>query len=182
MPGSYFVEVGCHRGSKPHVFRRAILNGQDFVKRFNTYRQQASTWNNIYVQTNGCPGSLFGFRLSDRTNLQNDLQVVVDGDAFTFLCANGNYFLFSRVQPGEMPVLIVLNITSRKPLLILAASNTLSMWEGGFLKWSKLTNIVTYKGIKDAHEFLGALESYSERGSIKILVILSSIDVFVVMK
>ncbi|GJR44104.1 hypothetical protein Tco_1312207, partial [Tanacetum coccineum] len=59
------------------------------------------------------------------------------------------------------------------------ASNTLSMWEAGFLKWSKLTNVITYKGIKDAREFLSALESYSEKQSIKVLVILSSPDVFV---
>ncbi|GJU76844.1 chromodomain-helicase-DNA-binding protein 3 isoform X2 [Tanacetum coccineum] len=69
------------------------------------------------------------------------------------------------------------NVT--KPILILAASNTLSMWEAGFLKWSKLTNVITYKGIKDAREFLSALESYSEKQSIKVLVILSSPDVFV---
>nr|GEY18573.1 hypothetical protein [Tanacetum cinerariifolium] len=122
---SYFVEVGCHRGSKPQVLQRAILNGQDFVKRFNTYQKQAPTWNNIHVQTNRCPGSLFGFRWSDWTNLQNDLQVVVDGGVFPFFCANGNYILFSRVQPGEMPVLIMLNITPRVDVCReIALSNT----------------------------------------------------------
>nr|GEX12399.1 chromodomain-helicase-DNA-binding protein 3-like isoform X4 [Tanacetum cinerariifolium] len=66
----------------------------------------------------------------------------------------------------------------RKPILLLAASNTLSMWEA-FLKWSKTINVITYKGIKDAREFLSALESYSEKQAIKVLVILSSPDVFV---
>lgn len=86
-------------------------------------------------------------------------------------------YLQDRLHKVIFFVLSLLD-NARKPILVLAASNTLSMWEAG-LKWSKLTNVITYKGIKDAREFLSALESYKEKRSIKVLVILSSPDVFV---
>ena len=51
-------------------------------------------------------------------------------------------YLQDRLHKVIFFVLSLLD-NARKPILILAASNTLSMWEAGFLKWSKLTNVVT---------------------------------------
>ncbi|PWA55366.1 protein CHROMATIN REMODELING 4 [Artemisia annua] len=91
-----------------------------------------------------------------------------------------NAVIFDGQDRLHKVIFFVLSLldNARKPILVLAASNTLSMWKAG-LKWSKLTNVITYKGIKDAREFLSALESYKEKRSVQVLVILSSPDVFV---
>lgn len=101
-----------------------MLNGQEFIQRFNTSRHHAPTWNYLHVQMGGGPGALFGYRLSDLTCRYTNLQrlistgVVVDGDVFSFICSQSDYFLFSRNRAGQMPVLIVVNIRTMYFLVI----------------------------------------------------------------
>ncbi|KAJ0793856.1 putative DNA helicase chromatin remodeling SNF2 family [Helianthus annuus] len=58
----------------------------------------------------------------------------------------------------------------KKPILIIASTSALSLWEIEFSKWSKSVNVVTYKGTKDIRAAI--------RGS-KFQVLLSSPDVIV---
>ncbi|MFS7908738.1 putative DNA helicase chromatin remodeling SNF2 family [Helianthus anomalus] len=58
----------------------------------------------------------------------------------------------------------------KKPILIIASTSALSLWEIEFSKWSKSVNVVTYKGTKDIRTAI--------RGS-KFQVLLSSPDAIV---
>ncbi|KAF5823626.1 putative DNA helicase chromatin remodeling SNF2 family [Helianthus annuus] len=58
----------------------------------------------------------------------------------------------------------------KKPILIIASTSALSLWEIEFSKWSKSVNVVTYKGTKDIRAAI--------RGS-KFQVLLSSPDAVV---
>ncbi|KAI7753842.1 hypothetical protein M8C21_031996 [Ambrosia artemisiifolia] len=58
----------------------------------------------------------------------------------------------------------------KKPMLIIASSSALSLWEMEFSKWSKSINVVTYKGTKDVRAAI--------RGS-KFQVLLSSPEAIV---
>ncbi|KAI7753836.1 hypothetical protein M8C21_031990, partial [Ambrosia artemisiifolia] len=46
----------------------------------------------------------------------------------------------------------------KKPILIIASSGALSLWEIEFSKWSKSVNVVTYKGNKDIQSAIKDLE------------------------
>ncbi|KAJ0817708.1 putative DNA helicase chromatin remodeling SNF2 family [Helianthus annuus] len=46
----------------------------------------------------------------------------------------------------------------KKPILIIASSSALSLWETEFSKWSKSVNVVTYKGTKDIQSAIKDLE------------------------
>nr|XP_043611958.1 protein CHROMATIN REMODELING 4-like [Erigeron canadensis] len=67
----------------------------------------------------------------------------------------------------------------RQPILITVASSILSSWEAEFSKWSKPTTVVTYKGNKDTRAAIRASEFYSEKGTVRFQVLLSSPDVIV---
>ncbi|CAI9268087.1 unnamed protein product [Lactuca saligna] len=69
----------------------------------------------------------------------------------------------------------------KQPILILTASRCLSLWESEFSKWSNSTNVVviTYKENKDVRDAIRSSQFYTENGSIKFQVILSSPDAIV---
>ncbi|KAM0053378.1 putative DNA helicase chromatin remodeling SNF2 family [Helianthus debilis subsp. tardiflorus] len=46
----------------------------------------------------------------------------------------------------------------KKPILIIASSSALSLWETEFSKWLKSVNVVTYKGTKDIQSTIKGLE------------------------
>nr|GEX15990.1 chromodomain-helicase-DNA-binding protein 3-like isoform X4 [Tanacetum cinerariifolium] len=62
----------------------------------------------------------------------------------------------------------------KEPILIIADSSALSLWETEFSKWSKLIRVLIYKGNKDVRADIRASEFYSESGSISYQVLLSS--------
>nr|XP_043611957.1 chromodomain-helicase-DNA-binding protein 4-like [Erigeron canadensis] len=67
----------------------------------------------------------------------------------------------------------------KKPILIIAASNAISLWEAKFSKWSKLTNVVTYKGSEHVRATIRTSKFYHENESMKFQVLLSTPDVIV---
>lgn len=68
----------------------------------------------------------------------------------------------------------------KQPILILTASRCLSLWESEFSKWSNSTNVViTYKENKDVKDAIRSSQLYTENGSLKFQVILSSPDAIV---
>ncbi|GJT94868.1 chromodomain-helicase-DNA-binding protein 3 isoform X2 [Tanacetum coccineum] len=64
----------------------------------------------------------------------------------------------------------------KEPILIIADSSALSLWETEFSKWSKLIRVLTYKGNKVVRADIRASEFYSESGSMMCQVLLSSPD------
>ena len=64
----------------------------------------------------------------------------------------------------------------KEPILILADSSALSLWETEFSKWSKLIRVLTYKGNKDVRADIRASELFSQNGSVMCQVLLSSPD------
>ncbi|GJV91215.1 protein chromatin remodeling 4 [Tanacetum coccineum] len=78
-------------------------------------------------------------------------------------------------------VIFVLSLLDnvRRPILIIAATHALSEWEAEFSKWSRFTNVVTYKGSEYVRAAIRNLEFYDENESITFQVLLSSPDVIV---
>ncbi|GKD67405.1 chromodomain-helicase-DNA-binding protein 3 isoform X2 [Tanacetum coccineum] len=78
-------------------------------------------------------------------------------------------------------VIFVLSLLDnvRRPILIIAATHALSEWEAEFSKWSRFTNVVTYKGSEYVRAAIRNLEFYDEDESITFQVLLSSPDVIV---
>ena len=78
-------------------------------------------------------------------------------------------------------VIFVLSLLDnvRRPILIIAATRALSEWEAEFSKWSRFTNVVTYKGSEYVRAAIRNLEFYDENESITFQVLLSSPDVIV---
>ncbi|KAL8204911.1 hypothetical protein R6Q57_010534 [Mikania cordata] len=67
----------------------------------------------------------------------------------------------------------------KNPILIVACSSVLSLWEVEFTKCSKSVNVVTYKGNNGTRAAIRDAEFYSEKGCIKFQVLLSSLDAIV---
>nr|GEY79582.1 protein chromatin remodeling 4 [Tanacetum cinerariifolium] len=78
-------------------------------------------------------------------------------------------------------VIFVLSLLDnvRRPILIIAATHALSEWEAEFSKWSRFTNVVTYKGSEYVRAAIRNLEFYDENESITFQILLSSPDAIV---
>nr|GEW18622.1 protein chromatin remodeling 4 [Tanacetum cinerariifolium] len=87
----------------------------------------------------------------------------------------------SLVERLLKAVIFVLSLLDnvRQPILIIAATHALSEWEAEFSKWSRFTNVVTYKGSEYVRDAIRNLEFYDENESITFQVLLSSPDVIV---
>ncbi|GMI84743.1 hypothetical protein HRI_002143600 [Hibiscus trionum] len=70
-----------------------------------------------------------------------------------------------------------LQLTARRPFLIISRSTILSVWESEFLHVASSANIIVYKGSKDVRSSIRSLEFYNEGGSIMFEILLSASDV-----
>ncbi|KAK8994621.1 hypothetical protein V6N11_045697 [Hibiscus sabdariffa] len=70
-----------------------------------------------------------------------------------------------------------LQLTARRPFLIISRSTTLSVWESEFLHVASTANIIVYKGSKDVRSSIRSLEFYNEGGSIMFEILLSASNV-----
>ncbi|XP_039002434.1 uncharacterized protein LOC120128894 isoform X2 [Hibiscus syriacus] len=70
-----------------------------------------------------------------------------------------------------------LQLSARRPFLIISRSTTLSVWESEFLDVASSANIIVYKGCKDVRSSIRSLEFYNENGSIMFEILLSASNV-----